>query len=141
MLNMIFSTYTPRKAGLISKYIPYSWYSLKNFAIPKCILQISSCVHITAECGYFRSDEWSSVKSYPYENFYTNVICTYFLLKPYFKDIYDVIYHIMQIVRSGKLLQLQRLVEIHGKTFVVVSFMQYLLTIFMNLSLENFRSS
>ena len=34
-------------------------------------------------------------------------------------------YHIMQIVCGGKLLQLQNLVEIHVKTFVVVSFMQY----------------
>ena len=44
----------------------------------------------------------------------------------------------MQIVRGGKLLQLQRLVEIRGKIFMVVSFMQYLLTSFMKFSLENF---
>ena len=36
-------------------------------------------------------------------------------------------YRIMQIVRSGKLSWLQRLVEICGKTFVVVSFMQYII--------------
>ena len=33
-------------------------------------------------------------------------------------------YRIMQIICSGKLLQLQRLVEIGGKTFAVVLFMQ-----------------
>ena len=43
-------------------------------------------------------------------------------------------YHIMQIVHSGKLSWFQRPVEIHGKTFAVVSFMQYLLTSFMKLS-------
>ena len=47
----------------------------------------------------------------------------------------------MQMFRSGKLSRLQRLVEIYGKTFTVVSFMQYLLTSFMKLSLENFRGS
>ena len=47
----------------------------------------------------------------------------------------------MQIVRSGKLLWLQRLVEIHGKIFMVVSFMHSLLTSFMKLSLENFSGS
>ena len=36
-------------------------------------------------------------------------------------------YHIMQIVYGGKLSQSQRLVEICGKTFAVVSFMQYLI--------------
>ena len=45
----------------------------------------------------------------------------------------------MQIVRGGKLLRLQHLVEIRGKTFTVVSFMQYLLTSFMKLLMENFR--
>ena len=33
----------------------------------------------------------------------------------------------MQIVHGGKLLRLQHLVEIHGKTFMVVLFMQYLI--------------
>ena len=47
----------------------------------------------------------------------------------------------MQIVHGGKFSWLQRLVEIHGKTFAVVSFMQYLLTSFMKLLLENFRGS
>ena len=50
-------------------------------------------------------------------------------------------YMIMQIMHGVKLLWLQSLVEIRGKTFVVVSFMQYLLTSFMKLSLENFRGS
>ena len=36
------------------------------------------------------------------------------------------IYCIMQIVHSGKLLQLQCLVEIHGKTFMIVLLVQYL---------------
>ena len=36
-------------------------------------------------------------------------------------------YHIMQIVRGEKFLQLQHLVELHGKTFAVVSFVQYLI--------------
>ena len=47
----------------------------------------------------------------------------------------------MQIVRGGKLSQLQHLTEICRKTFAVVLFMQYLLTNFMKLSLENFRGS
>ena len=34
---------------------------------------------------------------------------------------------IMQIIHGGKLLQLQHLVEIHGKTFAIVSFLQYLI--------------
>ena len=47
----------------------------------------------------------------------------------------------MQIVRSGKLSWLQRLVEFHRISLAVVSFMQYLLTSFMKLSLENFCGS
>ena len=47
----------------------------------------------------------------------------------------------MQIVCSEKLSWLQRVVEICGKTFAVVSFMQYLLTTFMKLLQENFRRS
>ena len=47
----------------------------------------------------------------------------------------------MQIVHSGKLLWFQCLAEIRGKTFVVVLFMQYLLTSFMKLSVENFHGS
>ena len=50
-------------------------------------------------------------------------------------------YRIMQIVHGGKLLWLQCLFEIRGKTFVVVLFMQYLLTSFVKLSLKNFRGS
>ena len=33
----------------------------------------------------------------------------------------------MQIICGGKLLQLQGFVEIHGKTFAAVSFMQHLI--------------
>ena len=50
----------------------------------------------------------------------------------------QVTYRIMQIIRGGRLSRLQRLIEIHGKTFAVVSFMQYLLTSLMKLLLENF---
>ena len=38
-----------------------------------------------------------------------------------------MIYHIMQIVCGGKLSRSQDLVEFHGKTFAIVSFMQYLI--------------
>ena len=44
----------------------------------------------------------------------------------------------IQIVRGGKLLQFQCLVENCGKSFMVVSFMQYLMTGFTKLLLENF---
>ena len=47
----------------------------------------------------------------------------------------------MQIIRGGKLSWFQHLVEIHKKIFAVVSFMQYILTTFMKLSLENFHGS
>ena len=47
-------------------------------------------------------------------------------------------YYIMQIVHSGNLLRFQRFIEIRGKTFAVVSLMQYLLTRSMKLSLETF---
>ena len=47
----------------------------------------------------------------------------------------------MQIICGGKLSRLQHLIEICRKTFAVVSFMQYLLTSFMKLSLENFHGS
>ena len=48
------------------------------------------------------------------------------------KDHYQVLliliaYNIMQIIWGRKLSQLQRLVEIHGKTFTVMLFMQYLI--------------
>ena len=49
-----------------------------------------------------------------------------------------ILYCILQIVCGGKLSRLQRLIKICRKTFAVVSFMQYLLTSFMKLSLENF---
>ena len=42
-------------------------------------------------------------------------------------DSYWLEYRIIQMVRGGTLLQLQRLVEICGKTFMVVSFVQYLI--------------
>ena len=47
----------------------------------------------------------------------------------------------MQIIHGEKLSQLQRLVEIRGKTFTVVFFMQCLLTSLMKLLLENFHGS
>ena len=48
------------------------------------------------------------------------------------KDHYQVLlillaYHIMKIIWGRTLSQLQRPVEIHGKTFTVMLFMQYLI--------------
>ena len=47
-------------------------------------------------------------------------------------------YCIMQIIHGGKHSRLQCLVEICGKAFAVVLFMQYLLTSLVIFSLENF---
>ena len=56
-------------------------------------------------------------------------------------QLYSYNYCIMQIVCGGKLTLLQCLVEICGKTFAVVLFMQYLLSSFMKLSLKNYCGS
>ena len=44
----------------------------------------------------------------------------------------------IQIVRIGKLSRLQHLVEICGKTFTAMSFVQYLLTSFMKIHWKTF---
>ena len=49
-----------------------------------------------------------------------------------------MLYRIMQIIRSGKVLRLQRLIEIRGKTFAVVLFVQYSLTSLINLRWKTF---
>ena len=55
-----------------------------------------------------------------------------------FDQLVESIYRIMQIVHGGKISRLQHLVEVRGKTFAVVSFMQYLLTSLMKLCWKTF---
>ena len=56
-------------------------------------------------------------------------------------DSYWLEYRIIQMVHSGALLQLQRLVEIYGKLSWLCRSCNTLLTSFMKNSLENFRGS
>ena len=56
----------------------------------------------------------------------------------YYMNAIRLIYRIMQIIRGEKLSWLHCLVEIREKTFAVVSFMQYLLTSLIKLSLKKF---
>ena len=54
------------------------------------------------------------------------------------KTLIFYIYGIMQIIRGGKLLWLKHLIDICGKTFTVVSFVQYLFDQLYENLLENF---